>query len=196
MIGLMYLGDHLAELPFLPYDLFDWITRVLPGPVVTFGIDLMIDTMDLVGMSVADTAKTAEQIMAVLQFLFIGVVVGTAFFAVIRVREAKPDVVTGAVVGALFGLPMFAITMAISLSTASSAVEVRVDGGLWVPAQLRSPLSDTTWVIWQYDWLFQPGEHTFEVRCKEADGTPMSEGVRDNRPSGATGIHSLSANLS
>ena len=38
-------------------DLFDWITRVLPGPVVTFGLDLFIDGMILVGLNVADTAQ-------------------------------------------------------------------------------------------------------------------------------------------
>ena len=60
LIGLMYLFDKLAGLPFVPYALFDWIARVLPGPVVTFGIDLMIDSMLLAGISVAAASKTAE----------------------------------------------------------------------------------------------------------------------------------------
>jgi DMSO/TMAO reductase YedYZ molybdopterin-dependent catalytic subunit len=71
-----------------------------------------------------------------------------------------------------------------------SKVEVRVDGGPWAETDLRSPLSDTTWVIWHYDWPFEEGEHTFEVRCAEADGTPQIEEERSNRPSGATGLHS------
>jgi hypothetical protein len=29
--ALLALGDRLAGLPFLPYDLLDWATRVLPG---------------------------------------------------------------------------------------------------------------------------------------------------------------------
>jgi len=62
LIGLMYLLDQLAKLPFAPFAFFDWIARVLPGPLVTFGIDLMIDGLRLVGMSVAAAAKTAEQI--------------------------------------------------------------------------------------------------------------------------------------
>jgi len=41
----MYLAQQLARLPFVPFELFDWITRILPGDVVTFGIDLMIDTV-------------------------------------------------------------------------------------------------------------------------------------------------------
>ena len=52
-----------------------------------------------------------------------------------------------------------------------SKVEVRVDGGRWAEARLRTPLSETTWVIWRYDWPFAEGNHTFEVRCAEADGT-------------------------
>jgi len=76
-----------------------------------------------------------------------------------------------------------------------SLVEVRVDGGPWEPAQLRSPLSETTWVIWRYEWPFEAGEHTFEVRCVEGDGTPQIEEPDDSRPSGATGIHSRNANI-
>ena len=113
LLGVMYLADELAGLPFLPYDLFDWITRVLPGGVVTFGIDLMIDAMRLFGMSVADTAKRAEQVLAVLQFFSMGVVGGALFFAFVRLRGVRPDLVTGLVVGALAGLPMIAISIAI-----------------------------------------------------------------------------------
>ncbi len=76
-----------------------------------------------------------------------------------------------------------------------SRVQVRVDGGPWQDARLRSPLSETTWVIWRYDWPFAAGDHTFEVRCAEADGTPQIEEDRGNRPSGATGIHSRKASL-
>ena len=76
-----------------------------------------------------------------------------------------------------------------------SKVEVRVDGGPWESAILRTPLSETTWVIWRYEWPFETGEHTFEVRCAEGDGTPQIEESSKSRPNGATGIHSSSANL-
>ena len=76
-----------------------------------------------------------------------------------------------------------------------SRVQVRVDDGPWQDAQLRSPLSDTTWVIWRYDWPFAAGDHTFEVRCAELDETPQIEEDRGNRPSGATGIHSRKATV-
>jgi len=71
-----------------------------------------------------------------------------------------------------------------------SRVEVSVDGGPWQPAQLRQPLSDLTWVLWRFDWEFQPGEHTFAVRCVDGAGTPQVAARSPVRPSGATGLHS------
>lgn len=41
-----------------------------------------------------------------------------------------------------------------------SRVEVQVDDGPWEAARLRSPLSETTWVLWRYEWPFQEGEST------------------------------------
>ena len=70
-----------------------------------------------------------------------------------------------------------------------SAVEVRVDGGEWQPAQVRAPLSDRTWVLWRFDWPYEEGLRTFEVRCIEGSGTPQVETFRDVRPNGATGLH-------
>jgi len=113
LLGLMYLGNELAGLPFAPYDLFDWATRVLPGGLVTFGIDMMIDTLLLFNISVADAAKTAEKIIAVLQFLFMGAAVGAIFFAIMRVSDARPELPSGLVVGVIVGLPMITINIAI-----------------------------------------------------------------------------------
>ncbi|MHA1937915.1 MAG: molybdopterin-dependent oxidoreductase, partial [Candidatus Thorarchaeota archaeon] len=76
-----------------------------------------------------------------------------------------------------------------------SKVEVRVDGGPWESAQLRSPLSETTWVIWRFEWPFEAGDHTFEVRCVEGDGTPQIMESSKSRPSGATGIHNRESTL-
>ena len=122
MTAMMFLADQVADVSFVPFDLFDWITRVLPGPVVTFGIDVMIDSMRLFNISVADSAKTAEQIIAILQFVFMGAVVGALFFAVVKVRSIAPDLVSGLVVGALFGLPTIGITIAIQQSTVNPVV--------------------------------------------------------------------------
>jgi hypothetical protein len=65
-----------------------------------------------------------------------------------------------------------------------------VDGEEWRDADLRTPLSSTTWMLWRYEWPFQPGDHTFTVRCFEGDGTPQIEARSPIRPSGATGLYS------
>ncbi|GAB1422491.1 hypothetical protein MASR2M15_27250 [Anaerolineales bacterium] len=75
------------------------------------------------------------------------------------------------------------------------SVELRVDQGEWQTAALRQPISDTTWVIWRFDWPFTGGNHNFEVRCTEGDGTLQSEVARGTRPSGATGIDSMESRL-
>jgi DMSO/TMAO reductase YedYZ molybdopterin-dependent catalytic subunit len=124
LIGVMYLANQLAGLPFVPFDLFDWLTRVLPGPLITFGIDLMIDTMLLLGISVADSAKIAEQIMAVLQFLVGGIIAGMIFFGVVRTRKIRPDLIAGVVIAALFGLPFITISIASGQSSVHPLLQI------------------------------------------------------------------------
>lgn len=81
-----------------------------------------------------------------------------------------------------------------------SKVEVQVDDGEWQEAQLRAPLNNNpddyrTWVIWRYDWQFAEGNHTFRVRMVDGDGEAQIESEAGVRPDGATGIHSMGANL-
>jgi DMSO/TMAO reductase YedYZ molybdopterin-dependent catalytic subunit len=76
-----------------------------------------------------------------------------------------------------------------------SKVAVQVDGGRWEQAELRTPLSQLTWVIWKYDWPFQSGKHTFRVRCYEGNGTSQIATPSPPEPNGATGLHSRSMML-
>jgi DMSO/TMAO reductase YedYZ molybdopterin-dependent catalytic subunit len=76
-----------------------------------------------------------------------------------------------------------------------SRVEVQVDDHDWMSAALRPPLSDLTWVIWRYDWPFQPGRHVFRVRCYDDAGVAQIQDVAEPHPSGASGIFSLRRNL-
>lgn len=114
LMGVMYLANQWPGLPFVPFDLFNWITRVLPGPLVTFGIDLMIDSMLLLGIDVANSAKAAEQVSALLQFLALGTGVGSSYFIVMVTRRAAASAGAGIITGALLGLPMMAISLAIT----------------------------------------------------------------------------------
>jgi len=81
--------------------------------------------------------------------------------------------------------------MAFAGARGISQVEVRVDNGPWQTALLRSPLSTLTWVQWRYDWSFQPGSHTFTVRCVDGDGHHQLEHSAPPHPAGASGLHSL-----
>ena len=49
-----------------------------------------------------------------------------------------------------------------------SKVEVRLNEGDWQEAQLRAPLSETTWVLWRYDWPFKPGGIRFRCAATRA----------------------------
>ena len=122
LVGLLYLVDKLVGLPFVPFALFDWIARVLPGPVVTFGIDLMIDGLRLVGLSVAAAAKTGEQAGAILLFFFIGVGGGVLFFGIGKARRAQLRLNSGLAAGALFGLPMLAVSLPMGQSSVNPII--------------------------------------------------------------------------
>lgn len=78
-----------------------------------------------------------------------------------------------------------------------SKVEVQIDEGDWVEAELiRPPLSPLTWVQWRYDWASTPGQHTARVRAYDGSGSLQHVEARGARPSGATGIDQLSFSVS
>ena len=132
LIGLMYLADKLLDLPFVPFAFFDWLARILPGPLVTFGIDLMIDGLRLAGFSVAAAAKTGEQLGAILLFWVIGVAAAALFFAVHQKREARPPLtgrdtpfskpILGLLIGLFFGIPMTLVSLPMGQSTMNPVV--------------------------------------------------------------------------
>lgn len=117
LAGVMYAADQLANLPFVPFTLFDWFSRILPGDLLTFGIDLMIDSLILIGGNAAvSNAKLAEQLMAVALFLTIGIVLSFAYFALVRWSSFKPSMGGALGLSAVFGISMVAIGFAISPS--------------------------------------------------------------------------------
>ncbi|MFQ5945638.1 MAG: molybdopterin-dependent oxidoreductase, partial [Anaerolineae bacterium] len=77
-----------------------------------------------------------------------------------------------------------------------SRVEVQIDDGPWVEAQLRAPpLSRLTWVQWRYDWPYDPGRHIFRVRAYDGAGRLQPVERRGVRPDGATGVHEVRRTL-
>jgi hypothetical protein len=62
-----------------------------------------------------------------------------------------------------------------------SKVEVRVNEGEWQAAQLRDPLSATTWVLWRAKLAVPRGDHVFTVRAFDRDGQPQTGGFHTKR---------------
>jgi hypothetical protein len=87
VIWLTYLGYQLVNLPFPPFSLFDFVTRVLPGSVITVGIDTMVGLIVRLNVgSLARSAKLAERGIAYLQFILLGGVFGGFLGAFHRLR--------------------------------------------------------------------------------------------------------------
>ena len=187
LTALLYLADKLAGLPFVPFALFDWIAKVLPGSVVTFGIDAMIDGMRAVGMSVAGSAKPAEQIAATILFFLIGVVIGTVFMVVLKWRNADPMFSYGLIAAAVFGVPMVAVSLPMGQSTADPVMTVVVLMALFIGWGLafiplyRRLLLDSARLETedQIRWAKSINRRQFMVRQSE-----LSAGNRD--PTGVT----------
>jgi DMSO/TMAO reductase YedYZ molybdopterin-dependent catalytic subunit len=113
LTALFYLGDQLAGLPFVPFDIFDWLARVLPGNLVTLGIETLVNLIAALnlGTSTSGTAKLMEQIMAVLIVIAAGTILGGLTAALMRLSHFR-----GKQIGAAFGVLAFVAVVAIELS--------------------------------------------------------------------------------
>ena len=75
--------------------------------------------------------------------------------------------------------------------TGVEAVEVRVDGRAWTPAELGRVPSDDTWVQWSATVDLAPGPHTLAVRATDRSGYTQTAARTDVVPDGATGWHTI-----
>ena len=71
-------------------------------------------------------------------------------------------------------------------------VEVRVDDGDWVEADLAAEDTADTWRQWSWQWDgATPGTHELTVRSTDASGYTQTSKRASPRPDGATGWHSV-----
>jgi len=76
VMALFYFAKEVGGIPFVPFDLFAWITRALPGGLVTTGIDTMVRAIQFLHLGQLDeVAKLIEQLIGV----GLGVIVGIVF---------------------------------------------------------------------------------------------------------------------
>ena len=75
--------------------------------------------------------------------------------------------------------------------TGIESVEVQVDGGEWIPAELGKVPSLDTWVQWAVTLDVTEGDHEVRVRATGEDGETQTSVVRAPDPDGATGWHTV-----
>ena len=129
LVAVFYLGYRLAALPFPPFNLFDWQTRILPGSVLAKGINTMVRVIEWThATDTSRVAKLAEQSMAVFEFILGGMAIGALFFMFLRLGSRKAALLTGQILGVALGL---AIAWASNLIEASSSVSPAARAG-WI----------------------------------------------------------------
>src|SRR5262245_53814102 len=100
LIAVFYLAWRLTGLPFVPFDVFDWLARKLPGSVITFGIDVIVRVIRALHLGpTAETAKIAEKTIAIAGLLVVGAISGAVLFAFLRAFRGNYAPLFGAVIG-------------------------------------------------------------------------------------------------
>lgn len=70
-------------------------------------------------------------------------------------------------------------------------VELSIDEGPWIEAELSVPLSDDAWVQWKRDVDLEPGDHTVRVRATDGTGFTQPGDPVPPQPNGAEGWHTV-----
>ncbi|MCB1245914.1 MAG: molybdopterin-dependent oxidoreductase, partial [Acidimicrobiia bacterium] len=70
-------------------------------------------------------------------------------------------------------------------------VEIRIDRGPWMRADLAEPLSTASWVLWKADTTLEAGPHEVTVRATDTTGAVQTERFQPPAPDGATGWHTV-----
>ncbi|MCB0192989.1 MAG: hypothetical protein KDJ65_13680 [Anaerolineae bacterium] len=125
VILLAYIGHQWANFPFVPFDMFDFLIRVLPDSVVTFGVDTIVAITSVLKFGpVSDTVELVEQVMAAFLFTAIGGVVGAVSAMISRWTSADTLPWVGLVFGEIGLLPFVYIGTSLGYSTSSLTISL------------------------------------------------------------------------
>lgn len=117
LTAIFYAGHALAGLPFVPFTIFDWTTRILPGKFVTSAIECMVRIIRWFNLgATSTTAKTAEQAMAISGFLVAGILCGVILFALLRGHDRRSTLAIGLLAGGLAGIAAALIDRSIAFT--------------------------------------------------------------------------------
>lgn len=191
IVGLFYFGNHFLELPFLPFDIFDWMARVFPGFLINFVIDLMVNVISIFHLGpTASSAKLIEQGIAIFQFLLFGIIYGVVL-AYYRERNQRRLVLYGTLSGVLFAAIAIWIETAVGYSKAGFLAEalwlaVLLIGGGYVLARMIMGIAaqsedSTPSTLSRREFLYLIGAGAFTVLVTAAGVVLLSE---ENKPKG------------
>jgi DMSO/TMAO reductase YedYZ molybdopterin-dependent catalytic subunit len=78
-----------------------------------------------------------------------------------------------------------------------SEVDISLDGGeSWQIATLKRPLSNLTWVLWEYPWHpTSPGGKTLIARAIDMEGNVQDPQVEPPAPDGSSGYHTITVSV-
>ena len=161
LIGVFYAGWRLADLPFVPFDVFDWMTRVLPGAVIEFTISAMVAAIR--GLHLGPTsvvAKIIEQAIGIVQLFLTGVIAGAVYFSVLRVLRGRLAFPLGLGLGLLAAIPAVFISAFLN----KTAAALPAVNALWILC---------VFIVWglSFGW----------ARQRLTTGAPLEQG-RDLEP--------------
>lgn len=120
VVGLTYLAERFIGLPFVPFDLFDWMARNLPGGLITFVIDMMVMVIAELNLgSTSVVGKLVEQSIAIVQFILLGALFGV-FLAAVGRRRPKRLILIGASAMMILLVPVILIEFSLGLPAAGA----------------------------------------------------------------------------
>jgi DMSO/TMAO reductase YedYZ molybdopterin-dependent catalytic subunit len=129
LIALLSLGESLSGFPFVPFDIFDWMARTLPGWLIGTVISTMVaiirffQTYLPIG-DISTTAKLAEQAIAISQLI-----VGGAIFGGVMAWLSSKQGRSLVTIGQVGGLILLAATILIE---SAIGAQISAFGYIWL----------------------------------------------------------------
>ena len=164
VLGVLALGA-LAGLTNAAYSLFEWLTRVLPGRLVIFGLETTLRALEALGLNIKDTSKVTEEAIALTELFVASAIIGLLFFLLMRPEDAARARRRGSILGAVLGVLMLAAVL-------------RVGG----PASATVVVLDAVWVLAVFvAWGWALGR-LFEATCAPAVEQPVLHGRDEPAP--------------
>lgn len=158
LTGIMYLGSRLLNLPFTPFDLYDWPIRAGFAPWISL-IGTLTNSQEALGGNISQSASVVQWVLSLGLFFLLALAIGLAFYTFILRRSRLPDLIDGLTIGAIFAAPM----LFVSLTTSGSPL----------PALLKAIWLGALFLVWGITLSYAMGH------LMEAPGDQPVEGVAE-----------------